>query len=399
MQLLVCDPTLFREFAEQFLVRDAMVEAIHDARTAEEARVAVRAVVLAKDRGIKKRAAALTELGAIEAIAEAMRAFKGDVELALYAIVAFGNVAEAEESRPSVGARGGIEAIIATMAALHEDPFVQENGCMALYLLNLDQSNRSVSSRSNVIQGVLAAMKSFPQFPGVQEAGCRALTTLAYDVDIARALAGHGALEAVRLALETHVDNAAVAAWGSAAIHSLVVISENKVAAAEKGVITAITKSMHEHLGDRGVQERGLGALHSILSLPEQHSRWMSSEVTEAVWEAEKAIPESPIARNYCDSILHRENPLSVESRVRGVCSLVMAPRCSKPCPAQRKFICHSCALSQPMFSCTTCFGPTGTERFCSVCRDRCHYGHKGQERFIVGTCFCERTTCKVPFK
>jgi hypothetical protein len=140
---------------------------------------------------------------------------------------------------------GAIDLAVAAMRRHAESEAVQDNGCMVLASVALDddQAGGAVLDCAGCASVVLAAMRRFIDSWNVQSAGCSALGALAVADESSRAevIAGDG-LGAVLLAMRRHADSDAVQRSGCHVAPNLGVNDANRVA-----VVEAILAAMRRH--------------------------------------------------------------------------------------------------------------------------------------------------------
>jgi hypothetical protein len=116
------------------------------------------------------------------------------------------------------GAAGGVEAVLAAVAAHPTDEDVQHSGCIALHALLNYPGNCSTAAAAGAPVALVAAMRAFPLHTGVQGDACGCLATLSRDEHVAAQAGSCGAVEAVMAALQAHTADERVRSYACGAL-------------------------------------------------------------------------------------------------------------------------------------------------------------------------------------
>ena len=182
---------------------------------------------------------------------------------------------------------GAAQAILEAMQRHRDDAAVQEAGCGALRNLAVNDENEVKLMELEAAQAILEAMKRHRDHAAVQEGGCGALGNLANAENRVKLMELEAA-QAILEAMKGHRDHAGVQAGGCAALRSLAVNDENEVKLMELEAAQAILEAMKRHRDHAAVQKEGCRALWILAVNDENEVKLMELEAAQAILEAMK---------------------------------------------------------------------------------------------------------------
>ncbi len=114
------------------------------------------------------------------------------------------------------------------------------------------------------VEDVLAEMRRHPADVGVQEQGCGALWSLDVNADNKVKIAAAGGIADVLAAMRGHRSHAGVQEQGCGALFNLALHADNQVKIAAAGGIVDVLEAMRAHKGTNRVEDFACRALHKL---------------------------------------------------------------------------------------------------------------------------------------
>lgn len=197
----------------------------------------------------------------------------GDVEAALATCVAFGRM-------PGIVRESKLMDLLAVMEAHVDHSGVQEVACKSLFTLALHPDNCESIGAFGGIGAVLRGMKAHPGHGAVQEQGCRVLWNLAPHPINQGAMVDQGTLQVVMLAMMRHRDVARCQEQAMRVVNALLgapqptpqaaaappqAPCDMRALATQWGYVGHVTRAMEHHVGHTGCQEQGCRAVRLLL--------------------------------------------------------------------------------------------------------------------------------------
>jgi hypothetical protein len=230
--------------------------------------------------------------------------------------------------------------------------------------------------------------------------GACALVNIGANAQSRVVIASAGGIDAVISGMAKHWSDTEVQKETLAALANIAANNpDNMLAVCERGGIRAVLSALVAHRKNVEILEAGCRTLALLLSTPKQHSQFLSAGIIDTVTKAMAAFPSSVRIRRNFESITRVQDAAVAQAVQHGRCVLAYAPRCKERCNASLHAYCVDCSIAQRVFTCVTCHSSRSNVRYCQVCFAAHHasQGHDGIERFVLSSCDCDLTACKIP--
>ena len=207
---------------------------------------------------------------AVYAVINAMLAFPENKKLLEDGMIIIYGLSDDAEGKDSLFNLGGVEALAQAMRYNKDNINVQAQGVKVFHRLLFD-GERVLSSDSTlpraVISAVVCAMNAVIHLSSLQ---CEAVTLLrvlcSRDEVLVRLALEYGALDALLSAAQVHADSASVQVECFDFLHTLLTCVESCSLIASSNCIAVILYGMAKHVKEKTVQETGTFCLRAMLS-------------------------------------------------------------------------------------------------------------------------------------